>query len=475
MNSRQQYYAVACCVLVGCVLRISSLDLHSLWFDEAASVYVARSEDLSEALAGDRHPPLFYWLLRHWMRIVGDGEAALRSLPALASCASLVLCAILCLWRCSPRHAWFACALLALSPFSLWYAQELRAYSFLELSGVLGLTAVASATNPAARPWSACVLAGLAAAVGIGSHYMGVVLLPALAVVAAVAWRRKQIDARAALELCAGALAGLAVWAPWLVRMLPRQLATPWPPLARLGWIDLAEFPVRLFLVELNRMPVGLRWLVWAVAACLYAALGAAVWFELRKRESLVGYVALYAATGIGAALVLALTISPNFLPRYLAACAPALVWSVAGGISAWPRRSFAAVAGLVLLAGAIVLDVELRSRNGKQDFRAACREVEAHWRAGDQVLALTGTFTGFAEAPVRYYLRDRPDIANTVVSEAALPRLLEERSADRRVHVVIYDAEYTRDAYAALLRAGVVTSEAQNSNDVRYVLIQLR
>ncbi|TAJ19222.1 MAG: hypothetical protein EPO68_06635, partial [Planctomycetota bacterium] len=465
--SRRSVFAVAALVVLGCVLRLTSLGVHSLWYDEIASLYISTAPDLVEALAGDRHPPLFFWLLRHWMEWVGASEAALRALPALASCASLVVFAIVCLRSCAAPLALLATALLALSPFSLWYAQELRAYSLLELSGTLALAAVAIALRDAPpadergaardrrRAQRAFVLAAAATALGVGSHYLAGVLLPALFAAASWAWVRRMTSARSAVALVVGGAAGFAAWIPWLVAMLPKQTATSWAALGQLGWSDLAQFPVRLYLVESGRLPESQHWLVWCAGGVIVAGLSVSLWVAMRGRAGAATLAPVLALAGIGAALAIALASAPNFVPRYLASCASALVLAVASGLCALPRRAVGWSAAALLVAAAIAHDVVARSRNWKQDFRSAYAEVVAHWRDGDAVLSVTGTFPGFNEAPARHYLREHAAMAAAIVPEARLDWLLADPSAPRRVHVVIYEASFTRDPAQRLRAAG--------------------
>ena len=95
--------------------------------------------DTVRGLAQDepQHPPGYYVLARLWVSWFGDGIATLRLLSAL-----LGLLALPAMWWLahellgSRRAAWTAVVLLAVSPFSVLYAQEAREYV---LWGVLTL------------------------------------------------------------------------------------------------------------------------------------------------------------------------------------------------------------------------------------------------------------------------------------------------------------------------------------------------
>jgi uncharacterized membrane protein len=74
--------------------------------------------------------PLFYTIVHYWMRWFGTNLTAMRILPSLISL--LVFPAIY--WLCCELFAltlagWIAIALVSVSPFQVYYAQELREYS----------------------------------------------------------------------------------------------------------------------------------------------------------------------------------------------------------------------------------------------------------------------------------------------------------------------------------------------------------
>jgi len=61
------------------LLRAPSVGTKSLWLDEAYSVFQAEREELAEPVFVEGpHPPLYYVMLHYWVRIAGNGEAAVR-------------------------------------------------------------------------------------------------------------------------------------------------------------------------------------------------------------------------------------------------------------------------------------------------------------------------------------------------------------------------------------------------------------
>lgn len=76
------------------------------------------------------HPPFYYVLARFWAEVFGDSVLAMRTLPALISLIVFPATYLLCLELFnSSLSGWVAMALIAVSPFHVLYAQEVRQYS----------------------------------------------------------------------------------------------------------------------------------------------------------------------------------------------------------------------------------------------------------------------------------------------------------------------------------------------------------
>lgn len=121
-------------VVVGGIFRLFLLPDKSIWLDEAFSITLSKHslfQVLSLIVRTDTHPPLYYLLLKFWM-ILGTSEAWVRLLSALFSTASIPLMYDLVanLYR-DERAGLIGAAILAFSPFQVWYAQETRMYAML--------------------------------------------------------------------------------------------------------------------------------------------------------------------------------------------------------------------------------------------------------------------------------------------------------------------------------------------------------
>jgi mannosyltransferase len=126
-------------ILTAWALRLYHLGAQSLWVDEGFSWEVAhgRLATIFETLATqDRHPPLYYVLLWATIRLAGSTEFALRFLSAGVAILAIPLVFILGRRLGDDRVGLIASALLAISPFHIWYAQEARMYALLATLGL---------------------------------------------------------------------------------------------------------------------------------------------------------------------------------------------------------------------------------------------------------------------------------------------------------------------------------------------------
>lgn len=177
--------AAICAVHAGLVL--GNITRWSIWFDEAFSAYLMRFNlaEITHFTALDVHPPFYYWLLKGWTSMFGDGELALRSMSLLFGI--LVIIGVYALTNRvfrSSRWALWVSAAVALSPIVIRFGHEARMYT-LALAIVIWASYVlvrASTMKPGMNRW----WVGYAVLIMLGmlTHYY-----TALAWLAHWAWR----------------------------------------------------------------------------------------------------------------------------------------------------------------------------------------------------------------------------------------------------------------------------------------------
>lgn len=135
-------WALAAIATAGLALRVSTIDTRGMWLDEAVSLDQA-SRSLSGVImtqVGGVHPPLFHVLMHFWIGLVGTNEVAVRSFALIFGTAAIFAA----YWAGrvlfgKRRVGLFAAAVIAFSPYQIWYSQEARMYTMMLFFGLLSL------------------------------------------------------------------------------------------------------------------------------------------------------------------------------------------------------------------------------------------------------------------------------------------------------------------------------------------------
>ncbi len=243
---RRAWLSLALILLLAAGLRFARLGAPSLWNDEGNSAALAGRSlaQIARDAANDIHPPLYYWLLSGWTRLVADpllgigtSEVGLRSLSALLGVGLVALIYALGV-RLAGRWTGLAAALLAAAnPFQIYYSQEARMYMLLAALGALAMYAglMWAATEPGEGVHRWGILYLLTAAAGLYTHYAFPLALAAanLAVLLQLFLRAHLADhpgralGRRLWRWAALQVGALILFAPWLP-VAARQLAA-WP------------------------------------------------------------------------------------------------------------------------------------------------------------------------------------------------------------------------------------------------------
>lgn len=161
----------------GFFLRFYNLGFNSLWLDEAATLNFAKLSfiDIWNLTAGGEYnPPLFHWV-EHIMLFFGTTEIILRFIPALVGLLTIPVFYLIGKEILDRNTGIIAAALLAFSPFHLFYSQDARAYSlvlfFMSLALLFYL--IAFRTN-AERYW---VLFGIFSALAFWTHFYSAIII----------------------------------------------------------------------------------------------------------------------------------------------------------------------------------------------------------------------------------------------------------------------------------------------------------
>src|SRR5947209_16920370 len=198
--------AVVALTVLGALLRFWRLGHQGFWFDEgntALLVHFSPGKMLGLIPQTESTPPLYYSVAWVWARVFGYGEAALRSLSALAGVAMIPVVYGAGAKLISRRAGAFAAAFAACSPLLIWYSQEARSYQLLALLAAVSLLAFAySLHRPTPRSLAGWVIA---CALALATHYYAVLaVVPEAIWLLAVHRRRRPVQIAFGLVVLCG-------------------------------------------------------------------------------------------------------------------------------------------------------------------------------------------------------------------------------------------------------------------------------
>ncbi|MGH2889396.1 MAG: glycosyltransferase family 39 protein [Solirubrobacteraceae bacterium] len=378
-------WLLAAIVVLGALLRFTTLNEQSLWFDEATTwgiVHHGLGHVLATVPRTESTPPLYYVLLWLWSRVFGTGAVGLRSFSAL--CGTLTIPIMWAIGRrlVSERVGLVAALLTAVNPLLFWYAQEARSYSLLLLLSAVSLLALVRALQAPSVPrvlwWS------IACALALASHYYA-----AVAIVSEAAWlgaclhRRGLLTGRRAI---AGLAPVVAVGAALTPLMLEQNDG-------RASFISTAEgsLPYRLGqLAKQDLIGEGQphRALLTALAGALALVALALLLRRAKRRERSAALMALVVgAGGVVVALLVSVAVSDYFNTRNLLPTWPALALLAAIGLGAGRagRTGTLATAALAVLSLFCVWNIVSDSGFQRPNWRGAAQVLGA--RSGPRAI----------------------------------------------------------------------------------------
>ncbi len=139
-NKKQSYcFLLLLIVLGGFSLRMYNLGNYSLWYDEAKS-FISSEGNFKIVWTGiieREYPSPLYEVFIHYWKKIGESESKLRFSSVLLSVISILGIYNLGKLLFDKKAALLSSFILAISPFHIYYAQEVRPYSLLVLLTIL--------------------------------------------------------------------------------------------------------------------------------------------------------------------------------------------------------------------------------------------------------------------------------------------------------------------------------------------------
>lgn len=405
-------------------VRFYKLASAAIWGDEGSSLLLSEyaASDLWFHAAHDVHPPLYFFLLRGWIGLFGDGIWSIRGMSALPGVVAVGLGIWLTRQLSTRRAAVLAGILLALLPTAVRYSQEVRMYSLLGV-WVLGATLalVYWVRHPARMRYLVAYVLLMSA--GFYTHYFtALCVLVHWAYLGLLSTTRSpgpRLITRPAWW-AANAMIVLA-YLPWLPNLLDlvrhvEQLKVG----GDIGWeapVDVFSLPSMIWQFVQQDEGVGF-WppLFWAFPLLLIAVVGVTAWRD-RGRYRPAGLLALFFLLPL--MLVYGVSFfSPVFIERYLTVYALGLPILVAVAIDRLPRRlALLGAALLVLFVGAELVGLNNNFTVDEQDqFNRPVEFVNRNYHEGDRIVLsdmmwyLSYVYYDQTDAQLQLYTPPKPD-----------------------------------------------------------------
>ena len=396
--------AITAIVVLGGVLRFSTLGLQSYRYDEAVTairvIHPSLFSTLSAVPRSESSPPLYYVLAWIWSRPFGVGEVGLRSLSALAGTTAIAVVYLAAARFHTRRVGLIAAAIVAVNPVLIWFSQDARAYALVFLLTSLSLLFFARALRATERApkgaligWAAC------SALALATHYFAAFVVAPEAVI--LLWRlglRRQLLVACACVAAAGAL---------LIPIAVQQSAH-----GRAGWIGREPLGKRLerFAAKVvgddngdehGVRPAGPLPLALPLGLAV-AALGLAAMLARDAERAAAGPVIWIAAAAVAGPLLLAAVGSDYFVGRNMLPVFVPLVILIAAGFGV--RRAGAVglgmAAGFCLAGLAFSIQIDRLARYQREDLANAARQIGPP--RGTRAVV---TVDNFADWPLMFYL----------------------------------------------------------------------
>lgn len=461
-------------LFIAFALRLFRLDYQSLWWDEGISLHLATSnwsELISDRL-NNIHPPLYFFILKGWLALVGVSAFTGRYLSAVASLAqvALVFAAARQWGDRTLRHSffpWIAAGLMLISPLAVIYGQEIRVYALLPVVYLALLMQTWRLMAARRLEVRALLLLGLTEWVGLHLHYIALFAVAYVGLWGLIVLSRRrdrQGVVRWSMTHAAVALASL----PWLLAVLGNWAAVQAE--ANAGAFTAAPVPLPYLLAQVWTfhltglagalanpwVRIGSAAAAVLVGALLFIHLTAAenrvAWRSMIKRLSAQWIVPLIAGLIVWSVRSFS---HPRYIVMFAALFIPLAAWLL------YPARRRARLPALGLAACLVGLSVQGLGRyffhpdTAKPDMRGVARHLEAAAGPGDLILvpdtdwSFPFEYRGAADV-LMPQLAESPHEANTILARALSCSDGPPCAASGRVFVVDYPRG-TRDWQARL------------------------
>ena len=396
---------------LGLILRLIGLGARRFWFDETISVVYAQQDwgDVLRLNAGDNHPPGYYLALKAWIDLFGSSETMVRLLSVIPGTIAIWL-----VWLISqqllPKQSaagLLATGLAVLSPFQIYFSQEARNYSLLEMTVLLATYFWLRGLE--SNRWRDWLGLGLAGILGLVCNLTMAFYLAGIGLYclfrADKYWKRGILQRLLVTGVGTGLVSGLLLL-PKLTGRLDAIKGNFWIPRPDLLTV-LSTFYTFIF----GTSPVGL--VLWAFGLSLILLLivaGLVVTSLITKEDNRLGIASWLLVGPISLIIIVSYLFQPLYLDKALIGCAPfyyvLIGWAIARTA---PRRNGWVLAGVPTALALVIALVGLpQIYSGEINPRYIVRydppQTDAYLQQNAQPGDTVVTATDISWLPLFYY-----------------------------------------------------------------------
>lgn len=411
-----QWLPLAVILCVAAALRFWHVAHWSLWYDEVVTMRLARAANPASMVSllsqiDATRAPLHPLVLMAWIRLLGDGDLAARSLSAVLGILTVAAVFFTARSAFGDRAALWSAWLSAVCPTMIYFSQEVRMYALLVLLTVLSWWLFLGFRH--AGTWPRAVAYALILAALVYTQPLGLFMVAAhLLAYGLVARSLKLTTGR---WLFAMGLTAVLV-APWIGRYLDHAPDYPLP-----------RYPIR-FLLAVPIEYIGGNSLTLIPLAALIAT-GLFTWRDgrpgLREPVEAVVLVSWFVAP-ITSMYLYSFIGYPIFGPsRYNLFVAPAYLILVARGLAGLPGWTQLVAGALMLSLTASGLSQVTYAPGVKADWRGLARWIDEQPAARVMVVVESHDplFPRTQFEAARYYLEPDVDVQLGDGAERGKPR----------------------------------------------------
>jgi mannosyltransferase len=216
-------------LMLGLVLRVFNLTAVALWNDEAFSEFFIHYHwgEMMRRISLDVHPPLYYIILRFWSYLFGSGLFALRFLSVIFGILTIYLGYLFVKEAFkNEKLAVLSALFLAINPFQIAFAQEMRMYTLGTLLILLSSYLLAKALNT--NKTSIWIYYGVSVAACFYTHYYLFFSVAAQGLYFLFyMWREKKFMIKGLLSYVLSVILFLP-WIPTLIQQILRVETNYW-------------------------------------------------------------------------------------------------------------------------------------------------------------------------------------------------------------------------------------------------------